>query len=506
MQLRCRLPKRLSLCCLEKNGSSAAEMSCFVYFAMNSPPPPQDQAPAAAEAAAPVALPQAAAAAEAEAEAAAPPPPQAPPAADPHAYFRNLYPTFDASLARCGGFVDIALHFLGGLMTWQEVDTELAIRCPPPPPPPPPHAAQLGGGGAPPPPPPPSDDPLHHAAQLGGGGAPPPPPPSDDACPGLELPRGDGGVRELDVGACSPIHLWHLFLNASVNGGYLGKSVIHFLVHKHPDFAAAYPGGKFCKTNADANQLELQKQPFLAHCSDAGHLQEIQDFIMNKIPTLLSLRTKMRCINVPDRMSEAAVAARAAAAAAAAEPPKATLNDDLYARGVMFVKFSAYNAALSDLLTRYFGNEHSRLRSSQDTTGFRSSDLLKQMAEIFNNDQEFQEFVEADDTHQAVLPELLSSLIPSAPPAPGPITADQLLLIINWTRKTTTFLVSKYDRSGHLEFGVERLRDIYDNFCQGPNCPEPIDRPKVACFMFAALGIVFNQVSSLRCPHFIIYI
>jgi hypothetical protein len=67
--------------------------------------------------------------------------------------------------------------------------------------------------------------------------------------------------------------------------------------------------------------------------------------------------------------------------------------------------------------------------------------------------------------------------------------------MLNWTRATTTFLVTKYDRSGHLEHGQARLRDIYDNFCQGPQCPEPIDRPKAACYMFAALGIVFNEVN-----------
>ena len=112
--------------------------------------------------------------------------------------------------------------------------------------------------GHPPPPP--------HSAHLGDDAAPsPPPPPSDDACPGLEQPRGDGGVRELNVCACNPNHVWHLFLNASINGGYLGTSIVHFLVHKHPDCAAAYPGGKFCKTSADVTQLESQKLCFLAH-------------------------------------------------------------------------------------------------------------------------------------------------------------------------------------------------------------------------------------------------
>ncbi len=85
------------------------------------------------------------------------PPPQAQAAADLHAYFRTLYPTFDATLARCGGFVDLTLHFLGGIMSSSEVDEELTIRRPLSPPSHPPHhhPAHLGGDATPPPPPPP---------------------------------------------------------------------------------------------------------------------------------------------------------------------------------------------------------------------------------------------------------------------------------------------------------------------------------------------------------------
>ena len=121
------------------------------------------------------------------------------------------------------------------------------------------------------------------------------------------------------------------------------------------------------------------------------------------------------------------------------------------------------------------------------------------MTDMFNTSQDFGDFVDADDTHQAVMSDILGTLNPSAPPAPGPLVADQLLKMLNWTRATTTFLVTKYDRSGHLEHGPARLRDIHDNFCQGPLCPEPIDRPKAACYMFAVLGIVFNEVREVLC-------
>lgn len=125
---------------------------------------------------------------------------------------------------------------------------------------------------------------------------------------------------------------------------------------------------------------------------------------------------------------------------------------------------------------------------------FRSSALLDQMVEIFNNSDEFDQYVQLDDTHTTCMSDVLGSLDPTARPQPGPLYSEQLLTLINWTRKTTTFLVTKYDRSGHLDHGVDRLRDIYENFCQGPRCPEPVDHPRAAAFMFAAFGIVFNEV------------
>jgi hypothetical protein len=70
-------------------------------------------------------------------------------------------------------------------------------------------------------------------------------PPDDGDCPGLEVSRDDGGVREIDVCSMTPDHLWNLFLKPDVGGGYLGKSVVNHLVQKnHDNFAATYPGGK----------------------------------------------------------------------------------------------------------------------------------------------------------------------------------------------------------------------------------------------------------------------
>jgi hypothetical protein len=123
---------------------------------------------------------------------------------------------------------------------------------------------------------------------------------------------------------------------------------------------------------------------------------------------------------------------------------------------------------------------------------------MAEMAVIFNTNVDFAEYVQFDDTHQAVLPDILSTLNPSAPPSPGPLTGDQLLKVINWTRRVSTTLVNKYDISGTNDYGPQRLQDIYENYCQGPLCTEPIDHPKAACFMFAAFGLAFNLVGSFR--------
>lgn len=145
--------------------------------------------------------------------------------------------------------------------------------------------------------------------------------------------------------------------------------MIAFLVQKHADFAEAYPGRKFCKT--DFQTVIEQKRCFVAHCDVQRNFEAVQDFIITKIPTLISVRTKVTCVNVPARLGEAAEAARRAAAQAAAEPLKATMDDNLHCRVVQFVKYSQVEPELSDLFNRYYGNDHSRNRHAQDTAGFR---------------------------------------------------------------------------------------------------------------------------------------
>ena len=160
------------------------------------------------------------------AAAAAPPPPSQAHAAaagaprDQHALFRSLYPTFDATLARCGGHSDLALSLLYGTISAKDVDDELVVRDGPrSPPPPPAHPNSVAA--APPP----------RAAPNPDVAAPPPLAPAvDPNCPGLQMARDNGDARELDVVSMSPEHLWHLFMNPSVNGGYLGKSVIQVWV------------------------------------------------------------------------------------------------------------------------------------------------------------------------------------------------------------------------------------------------------------------------------------
>jgi hypothetical protein len=111
---------------------------------------------------------------------------------------------------------------------------------------------------------------------------------------------------------------------------------------------------------------------FIAFCnSEAEHLIQVQDFIMSKIPTLPSLRLKMRCVNVPAGLEAAAVQAGVAAADAAATPVKATMDDNLYCKVVMLIKFSETNPALAHLFGNYYGNEQSRSRHAADTVGFR---------------------------------------------------------------------------------------------------------------------------------------
>jgi hypothetical protein len=73
----------------------------------------------------------------------------------------------------------------------------------------------------------------------------------------LEPERGDGGQRWLDVNLASGEDIWSLFMSPSLNGvcsvvvvvvsdrcagGYLGKSIVHFLCVQNEAFASSYPG------------------------------------------------------------------------------------------------------------------------------------------------------------------------------------------------------------------------------------------------------------------------
>ena len=153
------------------------------------------------------------------------------------------------------------------------------------------------------------------------------------------------------------------------------------LVSKYPGFAAAYPGRKF---NKGAITVHAQKSCFVQHVEETpANLDEVHDFVMSKIPALPSLQSKMRCVNVPRRLEQAAVASRAAAEAAAAAPAKATMDDNLHCRVVQFVKWSQTHLPLADLFNRYYGNEHSRSRRAQDTPGFRCAFIFYFFPTIF---------------------------------------------------------------------------------------------------------------------------
>ena len=188
---------------------------------------------------------------------------------------------------------------------------------------------------------------------------------------------------------------WNLFCNASVNGGYLGKSLITQLMGRYPNVSLL----PFSKSGLN---FQAQHAAFLAHCAQAPHLTEVQDIIVNKVQLLPSLQKTMRCINVPVRLVQAAAAASAAASAAAQEPAKATMDDNLYARGVLFLKFSETDSLLRALFTRYFGNEQSKDRHAMDTDGFRSSDILNQICVVFNTSTDFDDFVDENDVHLTV--------------------------------------------------------------------------------------------------------
>jgi hypothetical protein len=161
-----------------------------------------------------------------------------PPAVPSPAYecYRQIYPNFDAQLSRCEGNCDLAIGLLAGLMNESEVDAVLNFR-----------RSRSDGGRA-------ADVPLPAAGAAADAAAyvvspapdaaaaapnvPPPavaaPPPLapavDPNCPGLQMARDNGDARELDVVSMTSEHLWQLFMNPNVNGGYLGKSVIQVWV------------------------------------------------------------------------------------------------------------------------------------------------------------------------------------------------------------------------------------------------------------------------------------
>jgi hypothetical protein len=163
---------------------------------------------------------------------------------------------------------------------------------------------------------------------------------------------------------------------------------------------------------------------------------------MIRIPLLQSLSSKLRCINVPERLSAANRAAVAAAAAAASEPVKATMNDNLYARATLFMVFSGTDPDLADLFSRYFTNEHSRSRNAMETMP--ADQILEEITRIFNTSQDFDAFCYANTTissHPA-LSDIFHGIHPEHLPGPGQVTSEQLMTLIRWSRRIATRLIS----------------------------------------------------------------
>lgn len=52
----------------------------------------------------------------------------------------------------------------------------------------------------------------------------------------------------------------------------------------------------------------------------------------------------------------------------------------------------------------------------------------------------------------------------------------------------------RYDKSGIMDVGEDRMTDMYENFCQGTHT-DPIERPKAAIFLLAAFGIGFASAN-----------
>ena len=90
------------------------------------------------------------------------------------------------------------------------------------------------------------------------------PPASAELPSFLEAERGDGGQRWVDVNLASGEDIWSLFLSPNLNGGYLGKSIVHFLCAQNTDFAAAYPG----QVHLFFIVLLIHKESHLNRCSE----------------------------------------------------------------------------------------------------------------------------------------------------------------------------------------------------------------------------------------------
>ena len=70
--------------------------------------------------------------------------------------------------------------------------------------------------------------------------------------------------------------------------------------------------------------------------------------------------------------------------------------------------FYMIDPTLGGLFKSYYNNDHSANRHDMDTSGFRSSDLLKQMCDIFNDDEGFRDYCDHDTTHTQVMSDVLS--------------------------------------------------------------------------------------------------
>lgn len=176
-------------------------------------------------------------------------------------------------------------------------------------------------------------------------------------------------------------------------------------------------------------------------CSEsAENLATVRDTVQIRIPLLKSLSSKLRCLNVPERLSAASRAAVAAAAVAEAEPPKAVMNDSLYCRAVLFMVFSGTDMTLADLFSRYYSNEHSHSRHAMEN--MTADQLLAEITRMFNEtESDFDDFTRANTTIDK-MPDIFRGIHPEHLPAPGPVTSDQLLTMIRWSRRVSTRLIT----------------------------------------------------------------